>query len=112
MKVQLLFSPWYQTMNVDFPMVPEIGMHISLSNEDVNRYIAKVKAEDYPEEWGIKKAPNTIEEDGDGYWQDLYLDTQVVEVNIVWDDETHAYIPQAIIDVVDDDEEGEVFDED
>lgn len=103
MKVQIVICPWYQTMTVDLPILPEVGMRIELSDTDINRYIAKVKAGDYPEEYGIALAPNTLENDDDGYWQDLYIDTEVVEVNIAWDDEEKAYLPQAVIDTVDED---------
>lgn len=112
MKVQLLFAPWYQPMTVDFPIVPEVGMKISLSDDDVNRYIAKVKSEDYPEEWDLTNAPDTMEEDHEGFWQDLYIDTEVVETGIVWDDEVNAYIPQALIDVVDEDWDDDYDDDD
>lgn len=118
MKVQIMICPWYQTMTLDLPILPEVGMHIDLSDNDINCYIAKVKAGDYPEEYGVAQAPDSIERDEEGYWQDLYIDTEIVEVNIAWDDEANAYLPQAVIDVVDedfdddDDDDCEYYDED
>jgi len=80
-------------------------MHLELSDKDVDRYIALVKAADYPEEYGVKQAPDCIADDNDGYWMDLYVDTQIVEVNIVWDEDEKAYLPQAVIDIVQDEDE-------
>lgn len=97
-------------MVVDLPFIPEEGMGFDLSPKDINRYIALVKAADYPSEWGVDKAPDCYELDDEGFWQDLYVDTVVSEVNLTWDEDEEAYLPQVVIDVPIDDEEDESLD--
>lgn len=101
MKVEINIIPWYLPMLVELPIQPMFGTNIELSEKDLNRYIGIIKSSDFASFEETKDeladAPDTIGEDEEEFWGDLFFNTEVKEVNIVWSDEANAYIPQVIL---------------
>lgn len=113
MKIEINIMPWYLPMLVELPIQPMFGTNIELSEKDLNRYIGIIKSSDFAEFEETKEelamAPDNIADDEEEYWNELFLNTEVKEVNIVWNDEANNYVPQAILgkpyDLDDEDED-------
>lgn len=101
MKIEINIMPWYLPMLVELPIQPMLGSYIELSEKDLNRYIGIVKNSEFSTFDEMKEefanAPATLADDEEEYWIDLYYNKEVKEVNIVWNDEANAYIPQVIL---------------
>lgn len=117
MKVEINIMPWYLPLLVELPIQPMFGTCIELSQKDLDRYISIIKSQDYSDFTDMKEeidnAPASLADDDNEYWDDLFFNNEVKEINIVWNEEANDYVAQAILgrpydlddDFDDDDEE-------